>query len=353
MFSVPNEDLAHIWDKAPRSLSRLHDSRIFITGGTGFFGLWLLQSIAYAVNYFGLKTEVTVLTRDHHTFLNKVPHLAKMPWLHFLLGDIKTISFPTGGFTHIIHAATDASAKLNEENPLEMFDTIVAGTRHILEWAVTTNVKHFLFVSSGAVYGKQPPSLLMVPESYLGSIDPLQTRSAYGLSKLLAEHLCLLFIKQHQLPIKIARCFAFVGPHLPLTTHFAIGNFIANVIKDEPIEVKGDGSPYRSYLYAADLVIWLWTILCEGTLGSVYNVGSEQAISIADLAKLISQKVIPSLPVVIANERKTRALPERYVPHTKRAEQELNLHQWIDLSHAISKTIEWNKHYAKSKSFYS
>ncbi len=343
MYAVPNQDLIHVWEKAARCLPLLANSRFFITGGTGFFGCWLVDSLVYAVDYLQLKTDITVLTRDPNKFLKKNPHLKNKLFLHFIEGDVKNFNFPAGKFTHVIHAATEASAQLNQENPLLMLDTIVAGTRRTLEFAVQANVKKFLFVSSGAVYGKQPTTMERTPETYIGVADPLTSQSAYGLGKLMAEHVCLLFAKQHGLHVKIARCFAFVGPHLPLDIHFAIGNFIRNALNQEPINIMGDGSPYRSYLYAADLVVWLLTILCLGEVGRAYNVGSEETISIAELAHVVSAQLTPALTVNIAKPRDANKaannLAERYVPSTQRAQCELALQQWITLADGIKRTM--------------
>jgi dTDP-glucose 4,6-dehydratase len=230
-----------------------------------------------------------------------------------------------------------------------MLDTITEGTRRVLDFAKASTVQNFLFVSSGAVYGKQPADCLNVPESYIGTTDPLLTTSAYAVGKLYAEHICGLYAKQYDLPVKIARCFAFVGPHLPLTTHFAIGNFIANALSGESINILGDGSPRRSYLYAADLAVWLWTLLCFGKAGSAYNVGSEEGVSIAELAALVSEQVTPSLPMTIAKKRNEHEAIERYVPCTKRAREELKLQAWVSLPDAIQRTIKWNHSNAKVK----
>jgi nucleoside-diphosphate-sugar epimerase len=343
MLTISEMDFLHIWDKAARCLPALKNSRIFITGGTGFFGRWLLESLAYAVKHLELQTEVVVLSRNPQLFLQQSPDLQNASWLTWMTGDIKDFIFPEGEFTHIVHAATPASASMNRDQPLLMLDTITKGTRRVLEMARLCQVQHFLFASSGAVYGKQPIGCLNIPETYIGTTDPTQLDSAYAVGKLYAEHLCSQYAKQYHLPITIARCFAFVGPYLPLTTHFAIGNFIANALAGEPIHVLGDGTACRSYLYAADLAVWLWTLLCFGQTDTAYNVGSADGVSIAELAKVVSAQLSPSPPVVIATKYSSRHLIDRYVPCTQRAREELKLKAWISLPEAIKRTIEWNQ----------
>ena len=254
---------------------------------------------------------------------------------------MRTFPFPSGEFSHVIHAATEASAKLNAEAPLLMFDTIVEGTRRALDFAVTSGAKKFLLTSSGAVYGKQPSELTHIPEDHPGAPDPLDAGAAYGNGKRLAEHLCALYSKQYGLETKIARCFAFVGPHLPLDIHFAIGNFIRDALKGGPIHVNGDGSPYRSYLYAADLAIWLWTILMNGTPGRAYNVGSSTDLTIAQLAATVKTALGSPSDIRIAHPAAPDSPAARYVPNVDRARNELALCESISLADAIRRTAAW------------
>ena len=326
-----------LWDE-------LRSQRIFITGGTGFFGCWLLESLIWANDKLGLNTEVVVLTRNYDAFRKKAPHLANHPSIQFIIGDVTSFNFPEGNFSHVIHAATEASAKLNEENPLLMFDTIVQGTRHTLEFAKLCQAKKFLLTSSGAVYGKQPSALTHIPEDYIGAPDPTHAQSAYGEGKRAAEMLCTLYGKQYGFETKIARCFAFVGPYLPLDTHFAIGNFIRDGLQGGPILVNGDGTPYRSYLYAADLAVWLWTILLKGRSCYPYNVGSDVDITISNVARLVGSVFQPPIEVVIAKKPSGEKPGQRYVPLTTRAFSELGLKPIIALEEAIQRTKSWNSY---------
>lgn len=340
---LPAEDLDHVLAQTRGLWDELRGQRIFITGGTGFFGTWLLESFARVNDALGLKASAAVLTRDPAAFAKKAPHLANRPDLEFIRGDVRNFIFPAGQFSHVIHAATEASAKLNAEAPQEMLDTIIAGTRRVLDFAGQCGVRKLLLTSSGAVYGRQPPELAHVSEDYSGAPDPLSPGSAYGEGKRIAEHLCAVHALRHGYEVKIARCFAFVGPHLPLDAHFAVGNFIRDGLAGGPIRVNGDGTPVRSYLYAADLAAWLWTILFRGQSGRAYNVGSEEALSIAQTAELVAKAINPALKVEIARAAVKGRPAERYVPSTRRAVTELGLREWTPFELGVRRNVFWQQ----------
>jgi nucleoside-diphosphate-sugar epimerase len=334
-------DLDHILEHTHELWEELRGGRIFITGGTGFFGCWLLESFAWANDLLGLNASAFVLTRNLGAFKKKAPHLAVHPYIHFHIGDIRTFEYPAGSFSHIIHAAIESSPKLNSEAPLAIFESIVDGTQHTLEFARKCGSRKFLFTSSGAVYGKQPPEMTHIPEEYLGAPDPTISDSAYGEGKRAAETLCTLYSKQYGIQAKIARCFAFVGPYLPLDINYAIGKFIRDGINGGPIIVLGDGTPLRSYLYAADLAIWLWTILFKGQACRPFNVGSEMHLSIAEVARRVAEHFQPQAAVEIRGQPNPQKPLERYVPETSRARSDLGLIETITLDEGIKRTKEW------------
>jgi len=333
-------DLDHVLRQTAGLWDELRGQRIFITGGTGFFGCWLLETFVHATDTLGLGATAVVLTRDAEAFRRKAPHLASHPALHFHVGDVRSFKFPDGSFSHIVHAGTTSSAS---EPPRVLLDTIVQGTSRTLDFAVHCGAKKFLFCSSGAVYGKQPAGITHVSEEFLGAPDPLDSGSAYGEGKRLAELLCCVYAREFGIQVKIARCFAFVGPYLSLDAHFAIGNFIRDGLAGGPIRVSGDGTPYRSYLYAADLAVWLWSILFSGASCRAYNVGSNVETTIAALAATVAQMFGQGMKVSIARQGNPEQVPERYVPCTERALEDLGLRPIIDLEEAIRRTIAWQR----------
>ena len=333
-------DLNHVLNHTRDLWDELRGSRIFITGGTGFFGCWLLESFIWANDQLNIDARITILTRSPDSFRRKAPHLSEHKSVTVIEGDVRTFDFPKGEFSHIVHAATEASTKLNAENPLLMLDTIIQGTRHTLDFAFACNAKKFLLTSSGAVYGKQPSDITHIPEDYIGAPDPLARASSYGEGKRVAEHLCALYANS-SLETKIARCFAFVGPHLPLDVHFAIGNFIRDAMHGGPIIIKGDGTPHRSYLYAADLVIWLWTILLRGQSCRPYNVGGNESLSIMEVAERVSKGFRSKVQIERRGIPNLQRPVERYVPSVERAKFELELRPLVDLQRSIHKTIVW------------
>jgi dTDP-glucose 4,6-dehydratase len=333
-------DLEYILENTRGLWDELRGRQLFITGGTGFFGCWLLESFLWANRELDLGASMTVLTRDPAGFRRRIPHLALDPAVTLHQGDVRSFDYPTGAFSHVIHAATAASAALNGDDPLSMLDTIVEGTRRVLNLSAERGVRKLLLTSSGAVYGKQPAGLSHIPETYAGVPDTMDPNAAYAEGKRVAELLCAIYARKHGIEVKIARGFAFVGPWLPLDRHFAAGNFIRDRLSGGPIQVKGDGTTLRSYLYAADLAIWLWTILFKGQSCRPYNVGSDSAVAISDLAAMVAG-LEPRTEVRIASAPRPGVVPERYVPDIARARTELNLTPSVPLADAILRTAAW------------
>lgn len=328
-------DLELIATRLGEDLEVLSGKKIFLTGGTGFFGKWILEAIKYLNITRNVNIGVTVLSRNVQGFREKCSEVYEHQHFNFKNGDVRDFEFFNARFDYCIHAATDASVVLNNDNPALMFDTIMRGAQRVAHFSELTGVNRLLYTSSGAAYGPQPSDIRSMPETYL--INPnFNNKDAYALAKRESES---FFTSLKNFETVVARCFAFSGPHLPLDGTFAFGNFIRNALDEQPIIINSDGLSERSYLYAADLVIWLLRALIRGKNGEVYNVGSNVAISIAELANRITKFSRIDRPPVILG--RIGCGKNRYVPDIEKAKLELQLDVYTSLDDAIIRTLEF------------
>jgi dTDP-glucose 4,6-dehydratase len=335
-LNIPKEDLQRCHDVLGISSWRAFTGQsIFIAGGTGFIGKWLLATLLDANEKLNLDCRITVLSRDPCAFQRVWPAVAGR--INWIAGDIRDFPISNEHFDVVIHAATDVAS---QGSPQDVFSTCIDGTRRVLELASRCGASRLLLVSSGAVYGTLPTGMTHVPETHCGGPDPLLASSAYGEGKRVSEWLCAQ-ASVNGLEVKIARVFALVGPHLPLDKQFAIGNFIQAAIAGEQINIQGDGTPFRSYLYAADMAAWLWAVLIKGTTSRAYNVGSEESLSILDLAERIMNVLDCKLDISARHQPQPGKAPTHYVPSTARARLELQLPMAMALEEAITRTARW------------
>ena len=315
---------------------------ILLTGGTGFFGKAFLRHHLSSQDPDLVK--ILVLSRKPELFLAAHPEFAEHDSIKFVKADVQLrSSLPWDKtFTHVLHAATDSSIGASL-TPLERYNQILEGTRNILDLAVATGADRFLLTSSGAIYGRQSSNLSSITEDWPLAPPLADSSTAYGQAKRGAEHLCALYKEVYGLETVIARCFAFVGPDLPLNAHFAIGNFIRDAVRDEVLTVAGDGTPLRTYLDQSDLARWLSILLERGRSGEAYNVGSDEVISIAELAHLVRDVLAPEKPVQILGNPDPGAARRRYVPDISKARRELGVSIDVALGDSIRRTGEVHK----------
>lgn len=293
--------------------------RLFVTGGTGFFGKSMLDYRLRHPEWGWAQAEWVVLSRSPERFVSANPKLANQEGVSFVAGDVRDFDFPEGRFDAIVHAATSALTTISDE---EMISVAVEGTSRIIEFAKTAGRPRILFTSSGAVYGPRTS-----PASEGDECSPV---TAYGRGKLESERLLLA----SGLDVKIARCFAFVGPYLNRKIHYAIGNFIQDCLDGRDIVVKGDGTPLRSYLYADDLVEWLFAILERGESGCPYNVGSDEGLPIRLVAEMVCSALGNNYEIRVSG-KSDDAPAYVYVPDVSKVRKELGLRISVPLRSAI------------------
>ena len=332
-------------------LRSLESQRLFITGGTGFFGIWLLSALR-VLNQKGISFNVTVLSRNPEHFLLHHPQFYGQSWLSFISGNVCDFKIPQQQFDLLLHAASETSMAAHAE-PSQMFDTIFFGTRRVLDLARLCGVRRVMLISSGAVYGKQLPHQVHQPDESQYACNPLLASSAYGEGKRVMELMGAMLQKESGIEFVTARCFVFCGPGLPIDGHFAVGNFIRDALYRQQITVKGNGSSVRSYLYGADLAVWLLHLLLHGQAGESYNVGSDEGLTISELAIRVRDVLFPGKTIEIQNDYVTAPYSSNfYVPSIKRA-RALGCAPWTSLNESLELTAKYLKLSSRGKKIFA
>ncbi len=330
-------DLNEIVVASEDDLKRFAGSRLYVTGGTGFVGTWLLRALAHANATLGTRIRLEVLTRDPDLFCGANPDIAAADGIRFLCGDVCS-PVVDGTYDGVIHAAASSGAAIA---PSETIRTVVDGTRAIIRDVVApSGAIPVLFISSGAVYGRQPAGMPAVAEDFCGELNHLDPRLAYHESKRLAELCFAIVANESPAAPKIARLFAFLGPGLPLRAHFAAGNFIGDALAGGPIRVKSGGSAVRTYLYPTDMIAWCLAVFNRGPAGRAYNIGSDEAVTIGELARRIAG-LMPQRAEVELGEHTRESAETRYVPDIGRVKKELGVDRSVSLDEAIRRTIRF------------
>ena len=308
---------------------------LLVIGGTGYFGKSILDSFARGqLADYGI-VRVIAMARNTRKLRDEAPELI-VPGVDLIDGDIAVVDgLPAADI--VIHAAASTDATRYLERPAEERRNIQAGTFNYCRLAPDVHRRsRIVYVSSGAVYGTQPPDLERIGEDYrVPDPDDIPAgKRDYAIAKRDAEA-AVRDLAATGLDISIARCFAFVGPWLPRDLHFAIGNFIADGLAGRPIKVKAKGRVYRIYMHSDDLVDWLLRVALAGSPRCpAYNVGSDDGFLMGDVARAVADYFGVDADVPDISE----AWVDRYVPSTDKARAELGLALRHDLASAIAQT---------------
>jgi len=334
-------DLNFIFNKCKNEFNLLSNKSLLITGGTGFFGKWFLELISYTNKNYNTNILITLITRDENKFFLDNPHHKNNKLLKIIQIDILDLKKITHKYDYLLHmATTSASETFNGETDSNKTKTLFNGTKNIMEIAIENNVSKILFTSSGVIYGSSSKN--MISESDTSQSINLEKGNGLAKGKMLAEDIISSLSLKNNINFKIARCFSFVGPYLPLDIHYAIGNFINDAVFKDEIIINGNGLPYRSYLYISDTLIWLIKLLVGNEEG-IFNLGSERRIQIIELANIVRDLIAPSKKIIVQEKdiREGNFKRDIYLPNTKKIREALKVKEWTSLEDAILKTAKF------------
>jgi UDP-glucuronate decarboxylase len=333
----PTVDLA--LERSGVDFELFRGKRVFVTGGTGFFGVWLLSALARVQDRLDGSLKVVALSRDPAQFLRQYSQFGFEQRIQFVSGDVKHFCADLRDVTHLVHmATTNASETFEGESQLNKLELLYLGTRNVLEQC-SPALESALFTSSGVAYGTTRNE--RITEGEAGTVDTLAAGSALGIGKLAAEYLIAHYANLLGFRFSIARCFAFAGEYLPMDLHYAFGNFIKNALDRTPIVVRGDGRDERSYMYVGDAIAWLLRMLAHPR-NAIHNVGSEIPITMRELAQKIGASVVPPIDVAIRGTSDETGNFRRsfYIPSTLRAQNDYpGLAEWTSVDEIITKML--------------
>jgi UDP-glucuronate decarboxylase len=354
------KDLTHLAGSLRDEFKGMEGSNLLITGGAGFLGYYLVQSVLFwnERHAAGRPIHVTVVDNYRRGVPEWLTGLRGNPHLSLVEHDI-SLPLPPGPreFHYVIHAAGIASPTYYRHFPIETMDTNINGLRFLLDYArgrrsTPEPVRGFLFYSSSEIYGDPHPSAIPTPEDYRGNVSCTGPRACYDESKRYGETLCVNFAQQHGLPVTMARPFNNYGPGLKITDRRVIPDFVRDVLSGRDIVMLSDGSPKRTFCYSADAIAGYYKVLTRGRAGEPYNIGVETPeISMLDLAERIvarAREIFGYRGKVVRQVSTEKAYlvdnPSRRCPVIAKARTELGYSPAIGLDEGLRRSLVWYSH---------
>lgn len=303
---------------------------LLIIGGTGFIGMSILKYLSNH-NFLNIKiNKIFILSRGklkNEIYNQRLKKRFKIIKINSNILKIKNLPI----VDYVIYAAI-----------LKNYKKDYKAVKKYLDLAKDYHAKSkILYISSGAVYGKQSNKSLGFKESYLTINKKINFKNGYkkeySITKRRNEELFKKFAKKFG-KVSIARCFAFVGEYLPTNSYYVVGNIIRNILNNENINIKANYKVVRSYMHEEDLVSFLFKILDYSDQNCpIYNVGSDDAISIHKLADLLAKKY--NLHVNNCNKKNYKKKIDKYVPNISKFRKDFKYYKKLSSYDAVLKTV--------------
>jgi nucleoside-diphosphate-sugar epimerase len=340
-FTEIRQDCLQASAGQPEIHSKLRLQHFAVTGGTGFLGTWIAETITALNDEYRLGITLDLYARNVNDWAQKYPHLSKRSDIRLKAQDVRSPFEFARNTNYVVHAAGIPNNRVHSSDPLRVFQTTVSGINNALEAAShLDNMTRFLNVSSCLVSGP-PSSLGPLAETDYFPMQCGQLHTVYAEAKRAAENLAAVYRSQYRMPISTVRPFTFAGPYQELDRPWALNNFLRDVLTGSDIRIHGDGSARRSYLYGSDAAWWTLAAIVNGKDGGTYNVGSPMAVTHLELVKLIGEYATLKPRAVLNTVPSKQGKLDDLFPDSTATLKGLGVNQTCSLDKTVDKTLRW------------
>lgn len=265
---------------------RFENKTILITGASGMLPSYIVFALLHQNKVLQLHLKVIAQVRNAERAREIFSDVMEEAALKIYENDVTNAYNLPDDIDFIIHAASQASPRFYDIDPVGTLMANVEGTINVLKLAVEKQCESVLFFSSAEVYGKVDCE--WIDEKSYGYLDPCSVRSCYSESKRMGEQLCVAWNKQYGTHCKMVRPFHSYSPTMKLEDGRVFADFVRNIVNGEDIVLKSTGDAKRAFCYATDATVAFIKVLLDGADGESYNVGNpDTEISIRKLAETL------------------------------------------------------------------
>lgn len=283
---ITNQDLP--WET-------FHGKTVLVSGAAGFLPAYMVETMLFLNESKGLDITILGLVRKLERAKERFSHYSDNSKLVLIQHDVCDEIKIDREIDYIIHAASLATPKYFAADPVGTISPNVIGTSNLLKLGKEKNIEGFLFFSTSGVHGFVDADCFPVKEDCYGALNPTDIASCYLESKRMGENMCIAWMHQYGVPVKIVRPATTYGPGLKLDDGRSFADFISNIVNAKDIELYSDGKALRNFCYLADATVGFFTVMLKGEQGEAYNIATDHEISIRGLAELLVGKVFPEL----------------------------------------------------------
>lgn len=340
-FYEIRQDCLQACDGQSGVYAKLGFQHISVTGGTGFLGTWIAETVAALNDEHRLGITLDLYARNITDWIQRYPHLSKRSDIRIRSQDVRSPFEFARNTSYVVHAAGIPNNRVHSSDPLRVQQTTITGLNNVLNASSQLDgLLRFLNVSSCLVSGT-PDRAGALRESDYFPMPCGQLHTVYAEAKRAAESLAAIYRSQFRMPVSTIRPFTFAGPYQELDRPWAFNSFLRDALTGNDIRIHGDGNARRSYLYGSDAAWWALAALVRGMDGGIYNVGSPKPVTHLELVQLIGQKVLPKPRFMLNTVPARQGSQDDMFPDTTATQKHLGVVQTCSLEQSVDKAWRW------------